>query len=111
MRDIVGVNGTCIERECTVKINGKAFEYGGAFIGIDPKTGHHGGVIYGDYNKKQVTNWHGDVTIPARYGISYRGNMGDERCHLWFTWKGIKFHGVWCGMEWSQIIRVKEIKS
>jgi len=110
MRDIVNENQkTCLEQACTLEHNGKTFESGGAFIGVDAK-GIHGGVVYGNCNMPEVMNWHGDIRVPAKYGRIYRSNMGDKRRHVWFTWKGIKYHGVWCSIDWSQIVRVREIK-
>jgi hypothetical protein len=111
MRDLVNEQDkTCMEQKCIVEFEGKKFESGGSFIGIDKKTGLHGGIVYGDYHKRIVSNWHGDIKVNAMYGNGYSSNMGDSRCHVWFTYKGINFHGIWCGMEWSQIIRVKEVK-
>ena len=110
MRDLVNEeNKTCMERSCVIEYKGKVFELGGSFIGVD-KNGVHGGVVYGDWNNQVVTNWHGDIKVSAQYGREYRSNMGDKRRHVWFTYKGIRFHGIWYSIEWSQIIRVREIK-
>ena len=100
---------TCIEKECKIDFNGITFENSGAFIGIDVN-GLYGGCVYGEWERKEVTNWHGTLRVKANYGRKYQSNFGDTRCHVWFTWKGVKFHGTWCSIEWNQLIRVKQIK-
>jgi hypothetical protein len=111
MRDIINESDkTCLERKCIINFQGKEFESSGAFIGINPKTGKHGGIVYGDWDYKMVGNWHGDIKIPAHYGKEYESNMGDKRRSVWFTYKGIKMYGIWCSINWNQMIRVKEVK-
>lgn len=107
------MNTTCIERDCKVEFEGKTFESGGAFIGIDSKTGKHVGYVYGkiDSNKYHwVTNWHGNIKVNAHFGNVYRSNFGDRRRHVQFRWKGINFHGVWCSIDFNELIKVKEMK-
>lgn len=98
-----------IETNCTIKHKGKKFTSGGAFIWPD-KTGKLRGIVYGDWNKEQVTNWHGDIKIQATYGPVYRSNFGDKRRSVWFRYVNHNFYGVWCGIDNTQVIRVHEVK-
>ena len=100
-------NSCFIDQDCTISHKGQSFESGGAFIGKD-KDGKHGGVIYGDWDYKTVSNWNGSIKIPAKYYSEHRGNMGDKRIFVKFTYKGINFFGRWCGLDWSQLIPVKQ---
>jgi hypothetical protein len=94
----------CIEKECVIEHDGKKYESGGAFI-VD-----NIGAVYGDWNFKTVSNWHGTIKIPARYGKEFKSNMGDKRRHVWFKREGKIFHGVWCAIDNNQLIMVKAIK-
>lgn len=110
MRDLIGDGNTCMERECIFKHEGVSFESGGAFIGLDKKTGKHGGAVYASWDTQEVSNWHGDIRCPAHYGPEFRSNMRDKRRYVWFTWKGIHFCGCWCSTDWNQLLFVREVK-
>lgn len=110
MRDLIGKDSTCMEKDCKFSFEGKTFESGGAFIGKD-KNGKHGGRVYGNETKMEVSNWHGDIKVKASYGHVFRSNFGDKRRYVWFTWKGISFYGLWCSIDWNQLIPVKECKA
>ena len=103
------MEATCLETDCTIEFEGRKFTSGGAFIGVD-KNGKHGGRVYADWNKREVSNWSGTVKVPAIYGRKFRSNFDDLRRHIWFTWKGINFHGLWCSINWSELVNVKEVK-
>jgi len=108
MRDLVGVD-TCIERKCVFEFEGRSFEAGGAFIGVNPKTGKHGGIVYAFENEKRVGNWHGDIKTSAHFGREWISVFGDKRQSVYFQWKGINFYGVYY-KSGSDIVRVREIR-
>ena len=107
--ETIKTNGCFADVAATINVNGKSFTSGGAFIGKD-KNGQYGGVLYGDYEHKIISNWDGSIKIPARYYGFHCGNMGDERCFVRFTYKGVNFFGRWFGMDWSQIVRVRQCR-
>lgn len=103
-------SGCFIDQNCTIEIEGKKFESGGAFLGID-KNGKRGGILYGDWKDyKTISNWDGSISVPAKYYGFHKGNMGDKRCFVRFTYQGVHYFGRWFGIDNSQIVRVKEIK-
>ena len=102
-------NGCFVDQDCTIEHEGHKFTSGGAFIGVD-KNGKHRGTVYGDYDHKTVSNWDGSIKIPATYYGEHRGNMGDRRIFVRFRYGGRNFFGRWFGMDWSQIVRVRECK-
>ena len=116
MRDVVGADKTCMEKDCTFSFQGKTFESGGSFIGLNPKTGKHGGIVYAYEKDGQVGNWHGDVKVRATFGKEWRSKLvtpqatyRSVRQSVYFTWNGINFYGVYCKSN-GDIIRVREIK-
>jgi hypothetical protein len=100
----------CVEKDCTIEHNGQKFENGGSFM-LPCTDGKWRGLVYADWSDKPetVTNWHGTVKVQARYGRVYRGNMGDKRRHVWFTWQGRNYHGCWCEIDFNQAMRVTEV--
>lgn len=99
-----------MDQQCTIEHEGQVFESGGAYIAKRKDSGKYSGAVYADDKKGVVTNWHGDIVIPAYFGPVFRGNMGDQRRQVWFTWQGINFTGRWCGMDNNQVVHVQEIK-
>ena len=102
--------GCFMDQDCTIEHKGQKFTSGGAFLGID-KNGKMGGCIYGDYDFRHITNWDGSIKVPARYYSSHYGSMGDKRVYVQFSYSGKKFFGRWCGMEFNQLITVRELKA
>ena len=102
-------NSCLLDQDCTIEHEGQKFTSDGGFIGKDEK-GKYGGILYGDWNYKTITNWDGSVKIPARYYGEHRGNMGDRRIFVRFRYEGRNFFGRWFGVDWSQIVRVGECK-
>ena len=103
-------NGPCfVDQNCTFTFEGKAFTSGGAFLGIDKKTGKMGGLLYAFEKDKQVGNWHGTIKINAYFGREYYSNMGDKRQSVYFTWHGKPFYGVYYKTN-SDLIRCREVK-
>lgn len=102
------MNSTCIETNCIIEHEGRKFESGGAFIGID-KNGKHGGIVYAYEKESKIGNWHGNIKLNARFCREYRSNMGDKRQSVYFKWNGISFYGIYFKQN-SEIIRCKEIK-
>jgi hypothetical protein len=100
----------CIETDCTWEHDGKKFTSGGSWIIQNPDTGKHFGLVYADDVKGVVTDWHGRVSVPARFGRVFHGNFGDRRRSVTFTYQGIKFQGIWAGMDYNQSVRVREVK-
>jgi len=109
MRDIIGIKNTCMEQDCSITVGGKIFHADGSFIGINKKTGKHGGVVYAYEKEAMVGNWHGDIKVKARFGKTWRSNMKDYRQSVYFSWRGISFYGIYyksCG----ELVVAREIK-
>jgi hypothetical protein len=101
--------GQFIDQNCTIEIEGRSFSSGGAFLCINTETGKMEGSLYADSKEKRVIqNWDGSIKIPANYYGFHRGNMGDRRCFVRFKYNGKNFFGRWFGMDWSEIVRVRE---
>ncbi|RPI56247.1 MAG: hypothetical protein EHM49_00730 [Deltaproteobacteria bacterium] len=109
MRDVIGQNKTCLEQKCTIEFQGKTFESGGAFIGINRKTGKRDGIVYAYQGEGKVGNWHGDIKVPAVFGREWTSSFGDIRQSISFTWKEMRFSGIYF-KSGSDIVRVREIK-
>lgn len=99
----------CIETDCTIEHNGQTFTSCGSWIVKNPGTGKHFGLVYADDSRGVVTDWHGKVIVPARFGRVFHGNFGDRRRNVTFTYKGVKFQGMWAGMDYNQAVRVREV--
>ncbi len=98
-----------LDQNCTLTHEGRTFESGGAFLGTNPKTGRMGGVLYASEKTGEVTNWHGDIRIPAYYGCTWRSNMGDTRQMVYLAWEGKNFAGIYY-KSGSDIVRVRETR-
>lgn len=105
----IKTNGCFADVECTIEFEGKKFTSGGAFIGKD-KNGKYGGLLYADEKTKQVSNWDGSIKINAYFGREWQNNMGDVRQSIWFTYKGIKFYGLYYKTN-SDIVRCQQVKN
>jgi hypothetical protein len=102
--------GSFIEKKCCIEHEGKKFCSGGSWLCQRVDTGKFVGILYGDWNKKIISSWDGSLKIPAYYSShDFRNNFGAECCTVHFKWNDHYFYGRWSGMEWSQIIRVREI--
>lgn len=101
---------TFIDEKCVFKIQDKEFESGGAFIGVRKDTGKLAGIVYANFEKRIVQNWHGDKTFPASFGPEWISNMGDKRRAVYFKYEGRRMFGMWCSTDWSEFVRVREIR-
>ena len=101
-----------VETGCTLTFRRKSYTMGGSYFAFNRKTGKHEGMVYGDWNDSpdHVSNWHGDLVIPATYGPIWVSNMGDKRRSVRFTYAGITFAGIWYAIENNQCIKVREVK-
>lgn len=95
-----------IEQNCTFTVEGKSFTSGGALLDDNGR-----GIFYAYPEKRSIGNWHGDMLIPATYGREYRSNFGDRRQTIYFEYNGEKYIGVWYTKNWSQIVRVRRLKT
>lgn len=102
--------GAFIEQKCCIEHEGHKVCSGGSWLCIRKDTGKMEGILYGDWNKKVISSWDGSLKIPAHYSYrNFRNNFGAECCTVHFKYNGKYFYGRWSGMEWSQIVRVREI--
>lgn len=97
-----------VEQDCTVEFNGHLFESGGSFL-CPGRDGLFEGILYAGDGFLQT--WHGDRRWPARITHRWRGNMGDRRCTWAVTINGRRFTGRQCSCDWSQIVRLREVKT
>jgi len=99
-----------IYEEGTVTFRGKTFTSGGAFMGVNKKTGKMGGLLYAYPRERSVGTWDGTIKIPAKFTRIYRDNFGGLRQTVYFTYQGKRFIGTWFKSQ-GDIVRVKEIKA
>lgn len=112
---IVSTNTAFIETDCIFKFEGKSFENGGSFLAINKKTGKLGGILYASPQTNEVTSWHGDIRIKAKFGQIFKSNFYgfngyNKRQYCWFTYKGHNFIGINYSIDNQDCISVKEIK-
>lgn len=99
-----------IETKCCIDHHGQKFCAGGSWLLKRIDTGKYEGVLYGDWDKKVISSWDGSLKIPAYYSYrDFRNNFNARCCTVHFKYAGMYFYGRWSGMDWSQLIRVKEI--
>lgn len=103
--------GCFMDTDCTIEIQGKKFTSGGAFIGINKKTGKMGGGVYGNLDKNIVSNWDGTITVKANFGKPYLNKKRVKCVDVWFMYQNRKFKGCLKDIEWNEYINVKEIKA
>ena len=101
--------GAFIEQKCCIKFEDKKFCSGGSYLCQRADNGKYEGLLYGDWKKEELSSWDGTLKIPAIYGREYRNNFGAKCRYVWFKYMDRYFVGRWDGIEWSQIVRVKEI--
>lgn len=112
--------GTFIEQKCCIEHEGKKFCSGGSYLCQRADNGKYVGILYGSWNttgtgtwgipiRGELSSWDGTLKIPAIYGREYRNNFGAKCRYVWFTYMDRKFVGRWDGIEYSQIVRVKEL--
>lgn len=106
--------GAFIDQNCVFDFQGKKFESGGAWICKRVDNGKFGGRVYATCEKDErrgtVQNWHGTLKMPAYFGKIYRSNFGDRRRSVWFTYKNMSFQGMWCNIDYNELVTVKQIK-
>ena len=104
--------GAFIEQKCCIEREGHKFCSGGSCLCQRADTGKYEGIMYAHKDEdgyQFVQSWDGTLKIPAVYGREYRDNFGGKRCNVYFRYMDRYFWGKWYGMEWSMIIRCKEI--
>lgn len=102
--------GAFIEQKCCIEHEGHKFCYGGAWLCQRADNGKFEGFLYGDWNKKTISNWDGSIKIPAWYSSrDFRNNFGAKCCTVHFKYNGKYFYGRWSGMMYNQLIHVREI--
>jgi len=95
--------------EGSMIIDGKKFTSGGAFLGINKKTGKYGGILYAYPKTGEVGTWSGKKKIKATFGKEWKSNVGDLRQTVKFKWNGKNFIGTYY-KSGSDVIRFKEVK-
>jgi hypothetical protein len=96
-----------VETSCPFTHNGQTFTAGGAWLMRRRDTGRLEGLLYA-YGDSAVGDWQGQHRYPATFGRPFRSNLGDLRRCVWFRIDGRDFFGVQYGMEWSEVVRVRE---
>lgn len=104
-----------IDVNCKLDFQGKYFESGGAFLAVNKKTGKLGGILYANPRMNVVTNWHGDIKIPAKFGQVFNSNFHgysgyNRRQYCWFTYQGHNFIGINYSVDNQDCISVREVK-
>ena len=107
--------GAFIEQKCCVELNGHKFCSGGSWLCIRKDTGKMEGILYAshkpdDEGRSFIQSWDGSLKIPAIYGREWRDNFGGLNQSVYFRYEGRYFYGRWAGKDWSDIVRVREIK-
>lgn len=102
-------SGAFIEQKCCIKFEDKKFCFGGSYLCQRADNGKYQGLLYGSWGKQELSSWDGTLKIPAIYGREYRNNFGAKCRYVWFKYMNRYFVGRWDGIEWSQIVRVREI--
>jgi len=92
-----------------LKLKGKVFKSGGAWLLKHKKTGMLGGVLYAYPKEKKVGDWIGKWKVPAKFGGEWVSNMGDKRQHVKFNIGKKRFSGIYF-KSGSDIIRVRQLK-
>ncbi|MCK9593829.1 MAG: hypothetical protein M0Q91_17655 [Methanoregula sp.] len=112
--------GAFIEKKCCIEVDGKKFCSGGSWLCQRADNGKYVGILYGSLDTKgsgtwgipirgELSSWDGSIKIPAIYGHIYRNNFGAQCRYVWFKYMDRFFVGRWDGIEYSQIVRVREI--
>jgi len=109
MSEMIKSGSAFIEQKCCIEHEGQKFCSGGSWLCVRKDTGKMEGILYGNYNKQEVSSWDGTLKIPAIYGREYRNNFGALCQSVYFRYDGKYFYGRWLGKDWSQIVRVREI--
>jgi hypothetical protein len=101
--------GVFVDQACKFSFQGRTFEAGGAWICQEKKSGRLRGLVYVNETERTVSNWHGTIKLPARFGPVWRSNMGDKRRSVYFEWAGHLMFGVLCSLDFNQAVKVREI--
>ena len=106
--------GFFVDQNCKFSIQGKEFESGGAWMtkikAQKAKDETFIGMVYADDATGTVTNWHGTIKIPARFGKVWVSNFGDRRRAVRFQWQGVEMFGVWCSCDSNMAVKVRQVK-
>jgi hypothetical protein len=97
-----------VERECTIKSDGKTFTSGGAWLLKRKDTGKFEGRLYAFEKEGKIGNWKGDWKVPATFGKEWRGSMGDLRQTVTAKIDDKKFSGIYFKSA-GDIVRLKEV--
>ena len=96
--------------EGTLIHEGEKYSSGGSHIWFNKKLERYEGIFYQYFKENMIGNWEGSEKVKAHYGHVWFSNFSDERQSVYFTWKGIKFYGVWM-KSFSCIVRARQIKN
>ena len=73
-------------------------------------TGRREGLLYMLNKDKEIGTWDSSIKVPVQIGRTWRGNMGDERRTIYFTWiDGVRFWGIQYNVQGQDVVRVKEL--
>ena len=92
-----------VEKDCTFEVQGKRFTSGGAVV-TDQRA-----LVYAFEREGKVGTWQGDQKVPAYFGNTWRGNMGDTRQAVTFTWEGKRYAGIYYKSA-GDIVRARALK-
>ena len=101
---------TCVEQDCTITMNERSFESGGAWIGKHKRTGRLGGLVYAYEKESKVGDWHGFKKVPATFGRTWQSNMGDTRQVVYFRLYNRPCTGIYY-KSGGDIVRFQEVKA
>lgn len=124
IKDSTGNKIAFIEKDCKLKIDGHEFSYGGAWLCKRVDTGKYEGWLYMYEDDKTYTkdgkpascrpkigSWDGSIKISCYRGKEWFSNFGDKRQSVWFKYNGHYFYGVHYSKGFSDLVKVREIKT
>jgi hypothetical protein len=91
-----------------IKLKGRIFTSGGAWVGKRKDTGKHEALLYAYEKEGKIGDWKGKWKVPAVFGNEWTGNMGDKRQHITTMIDGKKFSGTYF-KDAGDIVRLKEV--
>jgi hypothetical protein len=106
-----------VEPDCTFTHEGKTFESGGAWLAQRKDTGRYEGILYAKPETHEVTDWHGKLRIQASFGPVWHSAFRDyqgfpqKNRTIRFEYQGKRFSGIQYNIDWSEIVRVKEVRA
>lgn len=113
--------GAFVETRCVFKTkddNGRtrSFESGGSWLLKRCDTGLLEGILYAQPKKGTVGSWDGALQIEAEFGQVWHSAFRDfhgrpqENQLARFKYKGMQFSGILYNRQWSDIVRVRQVK-